>query len=338
MARAQKTPEKPKKKKNDPKHDQSYKRLFSHPRMVEDLLQGFVHEEWIKQLDFNTLEVFKDSFVGDNLIERHDDIIWRVRWGKKKWLYIYILLEFQSSIDPFMAVRIMVYVGLLYQYLINTEKLKAEDKLPPVLPLVLYNGSQTWSAATDISELIAKVPGGLEKYRPQLSYFLLDEGECPDSELSLSLQNLVAAIIRLEKTRTLEDKQAVSSSIGEILTLLADWLKDSKYDQLRRDIITWLLRVVLPKNLPNVEIPEVVDLQEMNTMLYETMQNWYREAEVKGRAEGKAQILHDLLTDKFGDVDQQTQSFIYDLDEKALFECVKRVPIAHSLQEVIQSS
>ena len=48
-------------------HDQSYKRLFSHPQMVEDLLCGFVHEEWVNQLDFSTLETVKDSFMSDNL-------------------------------------------------------------------------------------------------------------------------------------------------------------------------------------------------------------------------------------------------------------------------------
>ncbi|MEK8020557.1 MAG: Rpn family recombination-promoting nuclease/putative transposase, partial [Candidatus Parabeggiatoa sp.] len=69
------------KDQNKVKHDQSYKRLFSHPKMVEDLLRGFVHEDWVNQLDFTTLEVFKDSFVSDDLRDRHDDIIWRVRWG-----------------------------------------------------------------------------------------------------------------------------------------------------------------------------------------------------------------------------------------------------------------
>jgi predicted transposase YdaD len=158
MARTQKTRKKTsqtrqktdKKKRNQVKHDQSYKRLFSHPSMVEDLLRGFVQEDWIKQLDFATLEVFKDSFVADDLIERHDDIIWRVRWKSGKWLYVYLLLEFQSSIDNFMAVRIMVYIGLLYQYLIDTEKLTAKDKLPPILPLVIYNGNQRWKAAQEI--------------------------------------------------------------------------------------------------------------------------------------------------------------------------------------------
>ena len=33
----------------------SYKHLFSHRRIVEDLLRGFVREPWVVQVDFTTL-------------------------------------------------------------------------------------------------------------------------------------------------------------------------------------------------------------------------------------------------------------------------------------------
>ncbi|MCP4700289.1 MAG: Rpn family recombination-promoting nuclease/putative transposase, partial [Gammaproteobacteria bacterium] len=89
--------------------------------------RGFVHESWVKELDFSTLETFKDSFVSDDFRSRHDDIIWRVRRGDS-WLYVYLLLEFQSTIDPFMAVRLMVYIGLLYQHLIDVGKLSAASR------------------------------------------------------------------------------------------------------------------------------------------------------------------------------------------------------------------
>ena len=120
-------------------HDSSYKYLFSHARMVEDLLRGFVREEWVVKLDFTSLEKVNGSYVSDDLRQRADDIVWRVRWGDD-WLYVYILMEFQSTVDPWMAVRIMTYVGLLYQDLISTEKLVSGSTLPPVLPVVLYNG------------------------------------------------------------------------------------------------------------------------------------------------------------------------------------------------------
>ncbi len=37
-------------------HDPSYKLLFSHREMVADLVRGFVREDWVAALDFDTLE------------------------------------------------------------------------------------------------------------------------------------------------------------------------------------------------------------------------------------------------------------------------------------------
>jgi predicted transposase YdaD len=170
-------------------HDQSYKLLFSHPEMVADLLRGFVREEWVQHLDFATLEKVSGSYVADDLREREDDVIWRVRWGQE-WLYVYLLIEFQSTVDRYMAVRVLVYLGLLYQDLIRTDQLTGAGQLPPVLPIVLYNGNRRWDAPVDVADLVASVPGGLESYRPRLKYFLLDEGCYADNELA-SLRNLV---------------------------------------------------------------------------------------------------------------------------------------------------
>jgi predicted transposase YdaD len=88
-------------------HDNSYKLLFSEPKVVMDLLRGFIPEELVGQLDLQTLEPVKSTFVTDDLRDREDDIIWRVRW-KKRWVYVYLLLEFQSKVDPWMALRVLV--------------------------------------------------------------------------------------------------------------------------------------------------------------------------------------------------------------------------------------
>jgi hypothetical protein len=42
-------------------HDHSYKLLFSHPRMDQDLPQDFVHENWGRRVDFGTLERISGS-------------------------------------------------------------------------------------------------------------------------------------------------------------------------------------------------------------------------------------------------------------------------------------
>ena len=55
--------------------------------MVKDLLIGFVKEEWVEQCDFDSLEKVGGSYVSDDLRNREDDLIWRVRWGDE-WIYV----------------------------------------------------------------------------------------------------------------------------------------------------------------------------------------------------------------------------------------------------------
>ena len=112
--------------------DGSNKLLFSHPQTIQDLLLGFVREEWVHLLDFDSLEKMPASYVSDNLERRRDDIVWRVRFSGE-WLYVYLLIEFQSTVDKFMPVRIMSYLGLLYQDLIRSKRLTADGKLPPLI-------------------------------------------------------------------------------------------------------------------------------------------------------------------------------------------------------------
>lgn len=289
-------------------HDSAYRLLFSHPEMVRDLLIGFVPQRWISELDMSTLEKVSGSCISDDLRSRSSDVIWRVRWGDE-WLYIYLLLEFQSSVDPFMAVRMMTYVGLLYQDLIRSGQLDDQRKLPPVLPVVLYNGTRRWRAATDVRDLIGHAPDALDAHLPSMRYLLLDEGAWDEDELR-SLHNLVAAVFRLENSRTPAD-------IQEILVLLIDWLRTPDQEGLRRSITEWLRRIILPGRLPDdATLSELHDLQEMHSMLAENLKKWeddlrrqaLAEGLAKGASEGKAlgktlearKILQRQLQRRFG--------------------------------------
>ena len=143
-----------------PAHDNAYKNLFSHPQVVADLLTGFVAEDWVRAVDLGTLDKCNGSYVSDDLRDRQDDIVWRVRRGDEL-AYVYLLLEFQSSADTWMALRVMVYVGLLYQDLIKTGEAAAPGRLPAVFPIVIYNGEAAWAAPRDVAELLEPLPGGL---------------------------------------------------------------------------------------------------------------------------------------------------------------------------------
>ena len=232
-------------------HDPSYKLLFSHPQMVRDLLVGFVAEPWVAELDFTTLEQVSGSYVADDLRDREDDLLWRVRF-RDRWLYLYLVLEFQARVDPFMAVRLLTYIGLLYQDLIRQGATTPTGRLPPVLPIVLYNGKPRWTAATELFDLIEPAPGRLAVYAPRLRYLLLDEGAI-DESAPWALQNLVAALFRLEKSQG-------PGPLHEALSALIQWLGAAEQAGLRRAFTVWIKRVLLPARLPGVNLPSVGDL------------------------------------------------------------------------------
>lgn len=314
-------------------HDNSYKLLFSYPEIVTDLLRGFVKEKWVAQLDFSSLEKMSGSFVADDLRDREDDLIWRVKWGRE-WLYVYLLLEFQSGVDRFMAVRIMAYVALLYQDLIRQGQLTAEGKLPPVLPLVLYNGERRWTAAQEMADLVETVPGGLERYRPSLRYLLLDEIRLGQAELG-PLRNLAAALFRLEQSRELTD-------VRRILDTLAEWLKAPEQTGLRRAFTVWFNRVFLPARLPGQAFPETQDLQEVRTMLEEQAKEWTRDWKeqglqqglLQGRQEGELNLLKRLLQRRFGVLPTWVEEKLTQADLPTLELWADRILEARSLEEM----
>ena len=311
-------------------HDSSYKLIFANPEMMRDLLNGFVNEPWVADIDFSTLERFPNSYITDDLRRREDDIIWRVNI-KGHTVYVYILLEFQASVDQFMAVRIMGYLALLYQDLIQSNNLAEGGKLPPVFPMVLYNGQVKWWAKRDISDFIEKLPGGLAQYVPQLRYFLLEIGAV-DESAQFALKNLAAAMMRLEKSR---DPQAMLDA----MSALVEWLNAPERRRLRRAFAVWIRRVLLPNRLPGVALPEVGTLLEIKTMLAERViewtQQWKDEGRQEGRQEGKAQLLQEQLTSRFGPLPDWALARLQQGTEVELGRWCLRVLNYSSLQEIL---
>ncbi|MEO5347363.1 MAG: Rpn family recombination-promoting nuclease/putative transposase [Magnetococcus sp. YQC-9] len=258
-------------------HDLGYAKLFSHPRMIEDLITGFIQEAWVTGLEFATLEKVNPVYVTDDFRKRLNDLVWKVRWqDSERWLYLYLILEPQSTVDEIMAIRIDLYRMLLYQDLRQTGRVPEGCKFPPVVPIVLYNGSQRWSAPLDVAELIEASPPGLEIYCPRMRYLLVDEHRHQEGELQ-AMQNVVAALFRLEKSRRLED-------VRQVIEELELWLQSPEQRELRRAFAKWLSRILLPRLAKrNVTIPEALpemdNLEEVRTMLAETAEGWTRECD-----------------------------------------------------------
>ena len=267
---------------------------------------------------------------------RESDVVWRLRWKEDRILYIYLLMEFQSSVDSSMALRMMVYLGLLYQDLLKRGETAPSGRLPPVLPLVLYNGHAPWGAAREISELIEEVPGGLERYRPRLRYCLLDEMRMADSELE-SLRNLAAAMFRLEKSRGAE-------AMERVLEAAIEWLREPGLEELRKSFTDWVLKILLPSRARGVQFPEFLDLEEIKAMLAESglswTDQWVQEGMERERENALAKARSVLLRDlerRFGPLPEEIRRRVEAIASiEELTEFVFRAGAAPSLAALAQ--
>jgi hypothetical protein len=209
-----------------------------------------------------------------------------------------------------MAVRVMVYTGLLYQDLIKSGAAAAGERLPPVFPLVLYNGTGRWTAARDIAELIVPLPNALARYCPQHRYHLIDEGRIGPDTLDQA-SSVAAELVRLEVLAT-DGPEAVRP----ILRRLSARLQGPGYASLRRALTVWFARVLLRRLMPDERFPELHDLTEVETMLAEHVEEWTQkwkregvregilEGELQGKLKGKADALKRLLRGRFGELPQ----------------------------------
>ena len=87
-------------------HDSGYKKLFSNKTIFSQLVETFVDQAWVKDLDFSDCQAIDKSFVSNHYKETECDIVYQVRL-KGKHAFFYLLIEFQSTVDWFMALRIL---------------------------------------------------------------------------------------------------------------------------------------------------------------------------------------------------------------------------------------
>jgi Putative transposase, YhgA-like len=218
------------------RHDLSYRLFFTHRRMIQDLLREIVGEQWVSRIDFDSGERVNASFVSHKHHNRESDVIWKFRRNDgKEPVYVYILTEFQSRPDPSMPVRLMSYESLFYQSLLADLPTAAWTKLPPVIPIVVYNGGEPWNVATDLGSLIGDLDPSAEIYKPQLRYRLVDEATYSQQDLA-ALNSPVAELFCIEKSR---DWEEVRSSVHRLRRTVPP-----TEASLRRAFETWFHKVI----------------------------------------------------------------------------------------------
>lgn len=131
-----------------PPYDAMNKAMFKHREIIQSFLSNYVDEDFIKDLDLSRIEDLPSEFVSEQMRKRYSDCIKKINW-KGEDAYLLLILEFQSTKDIWIPVRILAYTALLWLDLLE-QKIPMKDGLPPVFPIVLYSGTEKWNATLSV--------------------------------------------------------------------------------------------------------------------------------------------------------------------------------------------
>ena len=243
-----------------------------------------------------------------------------------------------------MAVRVLEYTAMLYRELIREQRTGVDDLLPPVLPVVLYNGDAPWRSEREMRTLVAPTGPVLAPYQPSQRHIVLDERRWPADDPRL--RDLTKAVVLVEQSRSPQDLlhvvglplNALGEGREELAQAFADWLS-----------LLWGRLAGAPAPSPPIR----QSLQEVKMTLEERVGEWHKPYVEQGREEGlslarqarqegveqQRQLLRRVAAVRFGAMaaDGVARALVAESDPERLAEIGEAIGRCATSSELLQA-
>ena len=253
--------------------DRGYKLLFSFPEMIGSLIKRTVPEDVVSQFNLSSLQKVSHTFVSERFKARDSDVLWQVTVNGQT-AYILILVELQSTVEPYMALRVCEYEMHLYTDLLN-QKL-VSGLLPEIIPIVFYTGEQEWTAPLQLQALIRKSTPALVRSTPHFEYYLVAVNQF-SKEGQVEIQDLLDAACALENSQVEE--------IPDLVERIVPVIGREVNTRLQRAFTLWMLRFLdkeLPEDLEGFDLG-ALDVLEAKHMLEKTIEEYKKKVQEEAR-------------------------------------------------------
>ncbi len=316
--------------------DALFKDIFQIKEVIIDLLTNIVGAKWVEHLDFDTIEFLNTEFNINptSRIKRIIDVVFKINF-KGTDVYIIIILEIQSTVDYFMSSRITTYMSLFIEHLIKSGKVKPGQLLPPILPIVFYDGTKTWNAKNKLQDLFLKLPSEykeLKAFIPKVEYYLIDLSTMDKNQL-------------LPKENSLLSQMALIEIDDDIVQNHVNYLKvaQSQKDNPRNlSIFRIWFKILMEHKGENLTLEDII--QEEYEMIKHKPVNIYKaymerlnqQSRMEGLQEGKLETLLNLIKVKFGKINSEIEFKIKNSTTAELDSYLIRLLTASTIEDVLK--
>ncbi|KFA90785.1 Rpn family recombination-promoting nuclease/putative transposase [Archangium violaceum] len=308
-------------------HDLLARYTFGHPERAAAELRAVLPAHVVSEVDWTSLRREPGSVVDPELRETESDLLFTARLRTGQPLLLYVLLEHQSSVDSWMALRMLRYVVR------QVERWRQEHPesalLPVIIPLVMYHGPDgAWTAPRRVEELF-ELPG--EQWRalvPRFEY-LLDDLTAEREEVLRArsgppLARLAWLVLRYGRTQDLARK------LPDWVALFAQVEADAEGAEHLVVIIRYLVwvgdaavhtaaRRVLHSVLDEQRAEELMG-SWAEEMIERGVQKGLARGRQEGRVEGRAEYVLRTLTSRGVRVDEAARQRILTCTDMATLD------------------
>ena len=279
--------------KNSKTRDNGAKLIFDDPILCAQFLKGYVGIDLLKDVKPENIEDISERFLPMWQEGRDSDSVKKIHL-KECSLFLIAIVEHQSNVHYDMAFKLLRYiVMILTDYENEQEKLhpgitKTKDfKYPPILPIVYYEGSDSWTAVRNFKDRVY-LSDSLGKYIPDFEYLIVPLTSYTNQDL-IEKQDELSLIFLINKLKNSKDFQNLKEIPEEYFQNLSQNTPEYLLKLIRKITAVFLYRM----NIPREEVEDFTDQIERRefNMLFDSFEA-YDVQETRRISKAEGETLH----------------------------------------------
>jgi len=185
--------------------DNGFKLIFGNHHLFLDFLKDFIHIDILKDVKPEDIEDVSERFLPLFQDNRDSDTIKRINL-KDHPFFVIAILEHESKVNYRSCFKMLQYICLVLD---DWEKEADRDKpgssrlkdfkYPPVLPIVFYDGKDTWTAERNFFDR-THLNTVFEKYIPKFEYELVNLNDFTEEEIK-GFGDALSLIVLIDKLK-----------------------------------------------------------------------------------------------------------------------------------------
>ena len=319
-------------------HEGLFLKAFKDKENTKHFLREHLPDGVLDHADLDSLYLENVSYLDDNLRKHFSDLVFSVNIGKQEFsaAKVYLLFEHKSSPEALVGMQVLRYMALQWKEMYDQGQ-TVGGKLPPIIPIVIYQGRGAWQARASFQELVEMPSGAFKEFVPDFTFAFFNIGKVDEGKVQ---ENVVlkfyVAIIKALDSPELRDllpqlTQGLYESLGQRTAL--------EYIEIFFKYLTKATEAVGREDYAKAlgKIPEGGN-EIMTTLAEEWKQEGREEGRKEGMQKGKIESTQDLLIEILADeLDVPSQNLIDNIRSIKSYEILrglfKKARKAKSLEE-----